>query len=908
MSAPDIRAPILATKLYIPPLRDHAVARQRLVARVEAGTGRGLTLISAPAGFGKTTLLSAWVAASGRPVAWLSLDAEESDPARFLTYLIAALQTARPGVGEGALGVLQVPQPPPVEAILTSVINEIAAAPQELALVLDDYHRVESAAVDQALSFLVAHLPPQMQLVIATREDPPLPLARLRAAGRLIELRAADLRFTPAEAAAFLRQAMGIDLPSEQIATLEARTEGWPAGLQLAALSLQAQGDTGEFVQSFAGSHRYVLDYLVEEVLQHQAPYVQEFLLRTAILDRLCGPLCDAVVHGAAAGRPAGAPGGEEMLRLLERDNLFLVPLDDQRRWYRYHHLFGDLLRQRLRQSLAAGNPAADGAIADGARVEAELAVYHLRASRWYEENGQELEAFQHAVAAHDIDRAMQLAEGKGMPLHFRGAVAPVQQWLESLPPEELDVRPALWTMYASIMIYGNRLAAVEEKLQRAEAALRGAVPDEAVRNLWGHIAAMRATVAVSQHDAETIVFQAQQALAYLLPQNLPVRTAMTWALGYAHELRGERAAARAGYQEVIAISEKIGHFIMHIMATLGLGHVQEGDNQLQAAAGTYGRVLQLAGDPPLGVACGGHLGLARIAYARNDLAAAEAHAQVAVQLARQIETTDRYVACELFQAQLRLAAGDLEGAAALTMSAKEAVQRQHFAQRAGDVAAMEVLILLRRGEVAAAAALAQEHTLPFSLARVHLAQGEPRAAQAVVAAQRVQAEAQGWADVRLQALVLEAAALAVAGDASGLPRLEEALAVAEPQGMVRLFVDEGPALEKLLAAAAAQGTRRDYAGRLLVALAAEGPAQHAAAGIRSAGEPANLDTLSEREREVLQLIAEGLSNQEIGARLFLALDTVKGHNRRIFEKLHVERRTEAVAKARALGLLPRDR
>ena len=363
--------PILATKLYIPPPRPKVVLRPRLIERLNEGLHRKLTLISAPAGFGKTTLVSAWVAGCDRPVAWLSLDEGDSDPARFLSYLIAALQTIAANVGEGLLAMLQSPQPPPPETILTALLNEIAAIPEPFVLVLDDYHAVDARAVDEALAFLLEHLPPQMHLVIATREDPQLPLARLRARGQLTELRATDLRFTPSEAAGFLNQVMGLNLSAEDIAALETRTEGWIAGLQLAALSMQGHQDAAGFIQSFTGSHHFVLDYLMEEVLQQQSESVQTFLLRTSILDRLCGPLCDAVLLDPSAS-------GQETLEYLERANLFIVPLDNERRWYRYHHLFADLLRQRLQQSTVSPG-------GDEGRLIDEL---HRRASIWYEDNG----------------------------------------------------------------------------------------------------------------------------------------------------------------------------------------------------------------------------------------------------------------------------------------------------------------------------------------------------------------------------------------------------------------------------------------------------------------------------------------------------------------------------------------
>jgi LuxR family maltose regulon positive regulatory protein len=557
------------------------------------------------------------------------MDEEDNDPTRFLAYFVAALQTIAPDIGEGVLGVLQSPQPPPIESILTALLNEIDTVPDDFVLVLDDYHVIDGSAVEEALSFVLEHLPPGMHLVIATREDPQLPLARLRARGQLSEVRADDLRFTPDEAAEFLNEAMGLSLSKEDIAALETRTEGWIAGLQLAALSMRGLADATSFIKSFTGTHHFVLDYLVEEVLGQQSESVQTFLLRTSILERLCSPLCDAVVSDPSAS-------GQETLEYLERANLFLVPLDDERRWYRYHHLFAELLRQRLHQSAASS-------MGDEVRNVAEL---HIRASRWYEDNGWEIEAFQHAASANDVERAARLVEGEGMPLIFRGAVAPVLTWLQSLPTRELDARPSLWVMYASSLLFVSQTTGVEEKLQAAEAALQGAAPDEKSRDLIGHVAAIRATLAVIQQDVETIIAQSRRALEYLHPDNLPVRTATTWTLGNAYQLRGDRAAASQAYSEAIAISEAIGHSIITIMATTGLGNVQKAENQLHLAAQTYRRVLQLAGDPPLPVACEAHLGLARISYEWDDLDAAQKHGQHGVQLARQIENTDRRGRC----------------------------------------------------------------------------------------------------------------------------------------------------------------------------------------------------------------------------------------------------------------------
>src|SRR5918992_3557151 len=881
--------PILTTKLYIPPPQPKVVLRPRLIECLNEGLDRKLSLISAPAGSGKTTLLSEWLAGRSQPAAWLSLDEGDNDPTRFLAYLVAALQTIAPNIGEGLLGALQSPQPPPTESVLTALLNEITRVPDKFVLVLDDYHVIDARPVGDALAFLIEHLPPRVHLVIATREDPQLPLARLRARGQLCELRAADLRFTPSEAAEFLNQVMSLNLSAEDIAALEIRTEGWIAGLQLAALSMQGLADATSFIQSFTGTHHFVLDYLVEEVLQQQPERVQSFLLRTSLLERLCGPLCDAVVLDPAVS-------AQETLEYLERANLFLVPLDNERRWYRYHHLFAELLRQRLHQSAASS-------MGDEVRDVAEL---HIRASRWYEDNGWEIEAFQHGPSANDVERAARLVEGEGMPLIFRGAVAPVLMWLESLPTRELDAIPSLWVMYASALLFVSQTTGVEEKLQTAEAALQGAAPDEKSRDLIGHIAAIRATLAVIQQDVETIIAQSRRALEYLHPDNLPVRTATTWTLGNAYQLRGDRAAASQAHSEAIAISEAIGHSIITIMATTGLGNVQEAENQLHLAAQTYRRVLQLAGDPPLPVACEAHLGLARISYEWDDLDAAQKHGQHGVQLARQIKNTDRFVACEVFLARLKLARGDVAGAADVLDAAGQSVRQHNFVHRMPDVAGAQVLTLLRQGNLEAAAHLAQTHQLPISQARVNLARGDPSTALAVLEPLRRQADAKGWADERLKVMVLQAVAHHAHGENNkAVHLLGDALALAEPGGFIRTFVDEGIPMARLLSEAAAHGVMPDYAARLLVVLEAEAQMSEDRSYLPSAPTAQSItEPLSQRELEVLQLIAQGLSNREISERLFLALDTVKGHNRRIFGKLQVQRRTEAVAKARELGLL----
>lgn len=898
--------PLLSTKIYIPRSRSQLVTRPRLIQQLNGGLrlASGVTLISAPAGFGKTTLLSEWVdnlrlddakkSKIAKRVAWLSLDEGDNDAARFLAYLISALQTISANIGEGLLGVLQAPQPPPTEAVVTSLLNEITALPDNFVLVLDDYHAIDAEPVDRALTFLIEHLPPQMHLVIATREDPDLPLARLRAGGQLTELRAAELRFTLSETADFLNQIMGLNLSGEDIAALESRTEGWIAGLQLAALSMQGHQDTTGFIQSFTGSHHFVMDYLVEEVLKRQSESIQAFLLNTSILNRLCGPLCDAVLLDAAAS-------GQQTLEYLERANLFIIPLDDERRWYRYHHLFADLLRQRLLQSLHSSKGDA----------KSRLNELHIRASQWYEDNGLALEAFHHAAAANDIERAERLIDGRGIPLHLSGGVTPILNWLDSLPATVMNARPWLWWRHAALLLINGQTVGVQEKLDAAEAAFaatsQGSEADDKTRYWIGRIASARAVLALTRYDVQNMLIQSRRALEYLPPDNPAVRTTPFWTLGYAHFLQGDRAAAREAYTEAVSNSQASGDIFTTILATIGLGNVQELDNQLYQANETYRRVLQWVGDKPQQIIHEVHLGLARILYEWNDLDAAEQHARQSIHLARQYESViDRFIACEVFLARIKLAQGEVTEAAEILAKTDQSVRQHNFVHRIPEVATAQVLTLLRQGRpevVAVAAQLAETYKLPLSQARVHLAQGNSSGALTVVESHRQQVEAKGWEDERLKAMVLQAVVLHIQGEKDqAVQVLGDALTLAEPGGHIRIFVDEGAPMTQLLSKAAARGLMPDYVNKLLTAFEGEALKSEDKSS-RPSGQRL-IEPLSQRELEVLRLIAHGLSNDEISKRLFLALDTVKGHNRRIYDKLQVQRRTEAVARARELGLL----
>lgn len=911
--------PVLITKLYIPPPKAKAVARPRLVERLEEGLHRTLTLVSAPAGFGKTTLVSEWVANCGRPVAWLSLDDADSDPARFLAYMLSAIQTVTPNIGEGLFALLHSPQPPPTESILTVLLNEIAALPDEIVLVLDDYHAIDAKPVDDALTFLIEHLPPQLHLVITSREDPQLPLARLRARGQLTELRAADLRFTPLEAAEFLNPVMGLNLSAAAIAALEDRTEGWIAGLQLAAISMQGHQDTTSFIQSFTGSHRFVMDYLVDEVLHQQPVRVQAFLLRTSILERLCGPLCDAVLRD-----PSGS--GQETLEYLERANLFLVPLDNERRWYRYHHLFAELLRQRLQHGTASSTGDSVG----------EVAGLHARASEWYEQNGLRTDAVRHALAADDFERAASLIELSAVGMLGSSQEDTLYGWLTALPDDVVRARPVLSVNYAFAAFSREGMEAAEARLRDAERWLDTAtvsdlvdrppgdmvVVDEAgFRSLPGTIAVARAYRAGALGDIAGIVTYARKALD-LLPEDELWRGAAAAILGIGLWTHGDLEPAYRSFAEGKALFEKAGLNQFQFSGVHILADIRIAQGRLNEAERIYEQALRLAteqGAPVWGTA-DLHVGLSELRYERNDLEVATRRLWQARELGEHAGMPDTRHRWYVAMARIRLAQGDLDGALDLLDEA----ERQYVIGPdpvARPISALKTQVWLAQDRLADAQAWVRERNLSvdddlaylrefehLTLTRVLIARyvKEPDERSIIAAVAFLErllhaADAGERTGSVIEILVLQAIAHQAQGNIPrALGSLERALTLAEPEGYVRVFVDEGPPMARLLADAFAQGLLRDYSGQLLVAFDAETVRTTSnLPAARPLAEP-----LSPREMDVLRLIAEGRSNREIGERLYLALDTVKGHNRKLFGKLGVRSRTEAIARALELGLL----
>jgi LuxR family transcriptional regulator, maltose regulon positive regulatory protein len=904
---------LLATKLFAPRPRPGFVARPRLVEALDDGLARGLVLVSAPAGSGKTALLADW--ARRRPVAWLSLDAGDNDPVRFWRHAIAALDRARPGLAERVLPLLG-PPPPSLEGLATALINQLAAEPDQVVLVLDDYHLIDTAAVHASLTFLLEHRPPALQLVVAGRADPPLPLARLRARGQLTELRAAELRFTAEEAAALVREAVGPDLavPDASVAALATRTEGWAAGLQLAALSLKGSSDVAGFVASFSGSHRFVLDYLTEEVLERQPEPVRAFLLETSVLERLSGPLCDAV---------CGRTDSEAMLEAIERANLFVVPLDEVRGWWRYHQLFADLLQARLHQQ----------------RPD-RVAALHRNAAGWYEGNGLADDAIGHALAAGDAAWAARMMEREVGAVLLRNERGTLQRWLAALPAELVGSRPRLLVAQADTVLAGGQVAAVEQLLDAAERAL-AAAPEEPyqpsapraaslVANVPAAIAFWRAYLAELRGDAEAAIAFDRQALAELRQEESVLASVTRLHLHAAELLRGVPPDAEQAFASSMAELRAAGEVYPALRACELLGHVQRARGRLDAALGTYRQGLEMAaapGRPPLPAAGMAHVGLAEVAYQRGELDAAREQAGEGIALCRQLAYPRPLAAGLATLARVRQAEGDLPGALDALGEYRQGAPSVGVTGLLDPVPALRARLLLAQGDLAAAVRWTRERRLGgedevsyprepeyLVLARVLLAQDRPDRALAVLDRLHRLAAAQGRTGSVIEIQALRAVALAADGDQAGaLSALAEALPLAAPQGYVRVFADEGAPmgalLGRLVAAqrrdpTAAGGVPLGYLGRLLRAFEHQpAPGAPSARG-RGAGIPGLVEALSERELEVLRLLATGRPNREIAGELYVTVDTVKKHVTHILEKLGAANRTQATARARELGLL----
>jgi LuxR family maltose regulon positive regulatory protein len=920
VTQPTIGAPemLLSTKLYIPSPRPDGqrVLRPRLVERLNAGLHRKLTLVSAPAGFGKTTLVGEWVhqlrsdAAQGTQVAWLSLDENDNDPARFLTYLVAALRTVEAGIAKGALSALQSPRPPPAEVILIPLINDMAAIPGRTVLVLDDYHLIEAQPVHDAITFLLRHLPPcpgpgrqcqGMHMVIATREDPLLPLARLRARGQLSELRAADLRFTSSEAVVFFNQVMGLDLSTQEIAALETHTEGWIAGLQLAAISMQGRQDVTGFVESFSGGHHFVLDYLVEEVLEQQPEPVQAFLLQSSILSRLTGSLCDALT---------GDDSGQVTLDMLEHANLFIVPLDDERRWYRYHHLFADLLQLRLEVTYPD-----------------RIHDLHTKAAIWYEENGDLPQAIHHAFAADDIQAATRLIEKGALDALERSDFGFIFRSVDLLPDTALQSAPRLFIYHAWALVLTGQIARAGPRLEHTEWLLDAMSDhDEAERQeMRAYIAGVKTHLAAWQRDYPHMFSLADQAMEGL-PKDHWVRAYCAMSMGVAFWGYGDLAAATAAFTEAAAIGRATGNRRVAVASALYLGDTLEAEGHLQQAIELFEDSLQAlerdGTESPLSGYL--HVEVGRLYYEMGELDRASQHLREGINQCQLLSDGRVEQIGRRFLVRLCLARGDLTGA----LRALRHAERAHHGvapsvdMRGGEYA--QVRLWLEQNKLSEVRTWLEQSgadpddtdhfktKLTYTMharALVALARECPEGTHLDEALRLLGkllhlAEDNSWGAKVIEILALQALALQEKGDnARAMAALERALTLAEPESFARIFVDEGPPMAALLYEALSRGTTPDYVRRLLAAFPVPEP-EAATPSVVHRPSSALVEPLSERELEVLQLIAEGLTNQEIASRLFLSLNTVKAHTRNIYGKLDVHNRTEAAARARTLGLI----
>jgi LuxR family transcriptional regulator, maltose regulon positive regulatory protein len=908
--------PLLATKLFLPRPRPDLVPRPRLLARLDAGLDGGrCSLLSAPAGAGKTSLLAAWVAGLDRPVAWLTLDERDQDPNQVLRYLVAALQRIAPACGREALAWLDAPQPPPPEVVVTGLVNDLAALPAPGLLVLDDYHLTRAPAVHAAVAFLLEHLPPTMRLVIASREDPPLPLPRLRARDQLVEVRAADLAFGVEEATAFLGAGMGLRLDETQVAALVERTEGWPAGLQLAGLALRDRPDPAAFVAAFTGGQRLVADYLMAEVLDRQPASRRRFLLATGVLDRLCAPLCDALLTPDAGG-------SQQVLEELERANLFLVPLDDERVWFRYHHLFAAALRARLDREAGPGAAAA----------------LHRRASAWFGGQGLLPEAIGHALAGDAVDDAATWIEALTPSMFTTMSIhQTLAAWLAALPEPVARARPLLCLGQAWLLIHRVELEAAAAWIDAAARALPAAADD--ARPARGAVAATRAYMATVAPDAapDHAIAWAERSLADLAPEDVAFRGVAGLSLGQAALALGQLDRAERAFAEVAAAARAGGLVQGSLTATTQQVNVQRLRGARRQALATGRAALAWASDHAVPATVGRlRTVLAELLLDEDDLAAALPLATEGLAAPREFGNAPPLVLlASLPLVRLRLAQGEAAAAEAVLAEVRPLVQHGPFAMVTQLLEAAEARVRLALGDGAAAVAWATAvaWTVPVepttlvdvlrfgaaaveaagvTPARVLVAQGRAtgdaallRQAERHLEAAWQLAEGHGLGWLRLRVLILRALlADAQADRAAALGSLAAAVAQAGPEGVIRPFLDEGEPMAALLAdlRLAARDGGKPAGGpspASLDALLAAFPGRQRARHRTGLVEP-----LTERELATLRLLAAGRSNAEMAAELFVEQSTVKTHLIHLYRKLDAHSRTQAVARARALGLL----
>jgi LuxR family maltose regulon positive regulatory protein len=895
---------VLSTKLFIPRPPHGFVSRPRLLSQLDHARSRGLGLVSAPAGFGKTALLADWCRRVTTPVVWLSLDPGDNDPARFWRHVAAGFAEVRPDVARRVAPMLGSPDPMSFDGLVAALVNLLAADPRDVLLVLDDYHVIEAGSVHDGVQLLLDHAPPGMDAVLACRADPPLPLARWRASGRLAEVRAADLRLTTEESVAMLREAVG---PGQRLSegaalAMVARTEGWAAGLQLVALSLRDSPDVTELVESFSGSHRYVSDYLAEEVLERQAAPVRDFLLESCVLDRLSGPVCDAIT---------GRVDSQQMLESIERANLFLVPMDDTRGWWRYHHLFADALRARLEQE----------------RPERAREL-HRASAVWHERHKLVDDAIRHALAADEALWAARLIERYFDEFFLGREGATVQRWIDSLPSDVTDSRPRLHLARAALSIVAGWVGRIESALEAAERTRATAVeafepsvgrPASRLANVNAGIALGRGYTTHLRGDREATIEYASRALAELDENDWMLRGLAETQLAFADWMHGSVGAAERAFASNIARWRAVGQHDLAVYMSSYLGRIQAARGQLDAAWETYRQPLELNPEPSwlhqpvLGVS---YVGMAELSYLRDELDTAMEHLTQALSLCRLFVYTQPLATGLATLSRVRQARGDAAGALEAMDEAVDATDPS-VTDLFNPVPAQRAAVQLAQGDVSAAARWVHDRGLHpddtpryvnepayLVLARVLRAEGDSGRALTLLDRLGRAATADDRTGSVIEIQVLRARALAATGDErASVAALSEALTLAQPQSLIRVFVDEGPPMAALLdqlltddSLDQAEGAQVEYLRRLALAF------ERAVDLLPRETHPA--DELSDRELEVLRLLASGRTNQMIADELFVTLHTVKKHVTHILRKLRAGNRTEATARARELGLL----
>lgn len=898
MTQPSVLPSVLTTKLYRPRTTPNLVTRPRLTQQLDDALRQGhpLILIAGPAGYGKTTLVTDWLSQASIPAAWLSLDEGDNDPVRFFTYVVAALQTIDAKVDQSLLDRLHtIPESP--EAFVDALINDLAAANRPIILALDDYHVISSALIQEAMVYLLDHAPPNLHLLVQTRVDPPFRLARLRVRGVMTEIRDRDLRFTPEEVTAFLNSVHRLNLPAEQIAALESRTEGWPAGIQLAALSLQGLSPerVTQFIQAFSGSHHYVIDYLGDEVLRRQSEEVQSFLLQTSILKRLSAALCDAVT---------GQQGSRAMLELLEKSNLFLAPLDDERQWYRYHHLFSDLLFQRLKQTQSE-----------------MLGELYARAAAWLEQNGYLEHAVDYALKAQDYELAIRLMDQIKNDLWNRGEVRMLISWFSTLPEGLVRSQPD-WSIFrAACLTLVGCFDIAEKWLQVAEEGLGPVTSSDRRAALRiQRILLYRSVGARFRGDFAAAIALSQSGLDRTLSTEVRDRGSALLFLGHAHYYAGNTDTAEQVLADAIQANLASGHNAAYLNACHYLAQLRVLQGRLREARAIYEQAARFAGELETPVHAGTeHAGLGDLEREWNQLEAAAVEIQKGLELAEAGDFI--FFLTDVYPARVRLAMAqkDWEAAWSYLQKAEQVARRCPASIEIESLRSWQARLHLAQGNLAEAGQWAEmkgsEIAGPFdpqqefellTLARIWLAQGKTDHAGSLLERIRSAAEESKRYGRVLEAQMLQALVYQAAGnEAQAVEELSRVLTQAEPEGHVRLFLDEGAPMAKLLCKVSTRTTTdiRAYAARLLAAYYKEQAERPVPLAKALQGEPL-IEPLSERELEVLRLMAAGCSNREIAGELVIAIGTAKRHTANIFDKLHVRNRTEAVAKARQLGFV----